>query len=977
MDKKLASLRWMVAFALIFTSLQQTASSEKPNIIYILADDLGYGDLGCYGQSKIPTPNIDKLASEGMRFTQHYSGATVCAPSRSALLTGMHTGHTAIRGNKEVYPEGQHPLPASDVTFAEILKDAGYVTGSFGKWGLGYPGSEGDPVYQGFDEFYGYNCQRYSHRYYPTHIWHNLSKVVLEGNDWTSTEVYAQDVIQEKTLEFITENKDNAFFAYVPILIPHAELIVPQDSIFAKFDGMFTEASWYGNDYGASNFNYAGYCSVTKRHATFAAMVYRLDVYVGQIRAKLKELAIEDNTIIIFTSDNGPHTEGGADPAFFDSNGALKGYKRDVYEGGIRVPFIASWPGKIQPGTVSDHVSAFWDMMPTFAEIAGAPVPEGIDGISMLPELLGNSTQEEHEYMYWEFHENNGRQAIRYGDWKAIRLNVRNNPYGALELYNLATDIGESQNVASQHPDVIAKMMFLIQNARSDNPFFNFGGAITPISDITLSTVCGSALAPRQDTLQIQYVVNPTTATDRRCTFKIITPAGESDATISEFGELYTGNLEGELKLIATSIQDTTVKDTLILAVGCGVILATDNMVQVDGTTATFEGVVVNLGDAPLKSTGFCYAPNIEPDIFCNPILTTPTNDKISASVSNIEPDVIYIVKAFATTDEDTIYSKSATFTATDLSSTDLNDMYDLGDYKNDFIFYLPLDGHANDVSGHVTPQVHGNPTYILGQKEEAMQFDGVDDYLQIPEGVFDPSTEDFTFLAWIKPMADANDMMVYQQENGDGIGRSILYTSSANWNISTYLGGSARSSLTRYTVNNWMHIALTVKPAENTMQFFINGKAEAPVTNSIEPSNGAINIGRHKVGQMNENSFVGEMDNLMLIKGNLTETQVQLLMNNIFYKNTVITNTRKLVNAPHITPNPITDNTFSIQFDRNIIGEYTTLKVCDLNGKTAYSDNFIANKEGLYVKANLKSGCYIVIVETTQYRFNSKVIVR
>ncbi len=289
--------------------------NRNPNIIYILADDLGYGDLSCYGQTKFTTPNIDKLAKQGMLFTQHYSGSTVCAPSRSVLLTGMHTGHTPIRGNKGHYPEGQHPLPDSTYTLPEILKEKGYATGAFGKWGLGFPGSEGDPINQGFDTFFGYNCQRFGHSYYPEHLWSNKDSIVLTGNSGTKKEVYAPTLIHEKTLEFIEKNKDNPFFLYVPSIIPHAELAAPSDVIDRFQDEFSPEVEFKGVDDGP-DYKTGGYASQKNPHAAFAAMVSILDNQVGDIMNKVQELGIRDNTIIIFTSDNGPHIEGGADPDF-------------------------------------------------------------------------------------------------------------------------------------------------------------------------------------------------------------------------------------------------------------------------------------------------------------------------------------------------------------------------------------------------------------------------------------------------------------------------------------------------------------------------------------------------------------------------------------------------------------------------------------------------------------------------------------
>jgi arylsulfatase A len=446
-----------------------------PNIIYILADDLGYGDLGCYGQNDIRTPNLNRMAKEGMRFTQHYSGSTVCAPSRSCLMTGLHTGHTPIRGNKEYYPEGQHPLPAEAVTLPEILKESGYVTGAFGKWGLGYPGSEGEPNNQGFDEFYGYNCQRIAHNYYPYFLRHNDKKVMLPGNEGKKTRQYAPDIIQNQTLKFIEANKDRPFFLFVPHIIPHAELLVPDDEIVKSYRGRFPEKPYKGVDDGP-NYKMGGYGSVETPRANFAAMITRLDNHVGGILDKLRELRLDRKTLVFFTSDNGPHSEGGANPAYFNSNGGLRGQKRDLYEGGIRVPLIAWWPGKIKAGSRSEHVSAFWDVMPTLAELVGANVPDDIDGISFLPTLLGKRhKQKKHEYLYWEFHEYGGKQAVRKGKWKAIRLQVRKNPNGPLELYDLEADPREEKNVASHNPAAVREAEQIMRRARTNSDVFLFG----------------------------------------------------------------------------------------------------------------------------------------------------------------------------------------------------------------------------------------------------------------------------------------------------------------------------------------------------------------------------------------------------------------------------------------------------------------------------------------------------------------------
>lgn len=443
---------------------KQENISKKPNIIYILADDLGYGDVSYQGQQKFKTPNIDQLAAEGLVFSQHYSGSTVCAPSRSALMTGQHTGHTFVRGNREVQPEGQVPLPAGTQTVARLLQQAGYKTGAFGKWGLGFPGSEGDPQNQGFDEFFGFNCQRMAHNYYPYYLWHNQEKVYLEGNAGTSTGEYGPKVIHNEALKFLENNKDKPFFMYYPTVLPHAEMFAPEEYM-AKYRGKFLpEKSYAGYDEGP-NYRQGPYGSQPEAHAAQAAMINVLDDFVGEIVAKLKELGIADNTLIIFTSDNGPHLEAGADPVYFNSNGPLRGFKRDLYEGGIRVPFVAWWPAKINPGK-TDHISAFWDFLPTVAELISADVTGEIDGISYLPTLLGKSKkQKEHNFLYWEFHEKGLTQAVRMKEWKAVRKGLE----GPIELYNLSDDLGEENDVAGTNIEIVENIKKLLSGVRTDS----------------------------------------------------------------------------------------------------------------------------------------------------------------------------------------------------------------------------------------------------------------------------------------------------------------------------------------------------------------------------------------------------------------------------------------------------------------------------------------------------------------------------
>lgn len=432
----------------------QKGERLQPNIIFIMADDLGYGHLGCYGQEKIRTPYLDNMAREGVRFTQCYAGSTVCAPSRSVLMTGKHLGHTSVRGNS-----GGIPLLDSDVTVGEVLKQAGYTTGIFGKWGLGDHGTAGVPYKQGFDEFFGYLHQVHCHFYYPWFLWENDQRYELPGNIGGKREQYSHDVIVEKALDFIRRRQDEPFFLYVPFTIPHTELLVPEDS-FREYEGQFPEPTPYIDRRGH-------YADQAEPRTAFAAMVTRMDRDVGRIFELLTETGIDENTIVFFTSDNGGQGSGGPDLEFFRGNGPLRAGKGALYEGGIRVPMMVRWPGMIPANTTEDHPWAFWDVMPTLAELTGAGTPTDIDGISALTAIAGESftghPQQQHEFMYWEHpRRDNLMQAVRMGHWKAVRP-AEDEP---MELYDLETDIGETQNIADQHPEVVEKIEQYLKTAR-------------------------------------------------------------------------------------------------------------------------------------------------------------------------------------------------------------------------------------------------------------------------------------------------------------------------------------------------------------------------------------------------------------------------------------------------------------------------------------------------------------------------------
>ena len=437
-----------------------------PNIIFILADDLGIGDLGCYGQKDIKTPAIDSMAKQGMIFNRHYSGSTVSAPSRCVLMTGKHTGHSYIRGNKGVKASDgrsyDYPLADNEITVAEILKSHGYATACIGKWGLGGPESEGHPNNQGFDYFFGYLGQGNAHRYYPEFLFENGEKIFL------NRKVYSHDLIMSKALDFVNKSADKPFFLYLTPTIPHADLDVPE---LGEYDGKFKETPYINKSK-----NGGGYKTQMKPRATYAAMVSRLDSDIARLIKVLKEKNIYDNTLIIFTSDNGVHAEGGHDPEFFNSNSIYRGIKRDLYEGGIHTPFIALWSSRIKAGSSTDHIATFWDFLPTVCDIIGINPPENTDGISYLPTLSGTGSQPKHDMLYYEFHEKGGKRAIVKDGWKLVELNSKNPKKAYYELYNLDNDIKEKHNLISENMRLARKLKRIMDNERTTNEKWDFHG---------------------------------------------------------------------------------------------------------------------------------------------------------------------------------------------------------------------------------------------------------------------------------------------------------------------------------------------------------------------------------------------------------------------------------------------------------------------------------------------------------------------
>lgn len=444
----------VATFVLLIHSFQANADDKpsRPNVVFILADDLGWGDVGCYGQTKIKTPSIDRLALEGMRFTTAYSGNAVCAPSRCCLMTGKHPGHAYIRDNRQWKPDvqwsGQVPIPEGAITLPTLFKKKGYMTGAVGKWGLGSPENSGDPAKHGIDYFFGYYCQAHAHNHYPAYVYRNGKKVELEGNDDTATgKRYTQDLFEVEALKFVRENKDKPFFLYLPFTVPHLALQVPEDSL-ADYKGKFEETPYRGKAYQPHD----------APRAAYAAMISRMDRTIGRVMDLLQELKLGDNTLVLFSSDNGAiDAYAGTDAKFFGSLANFRGMKGSLYEGGIRIPLIVRWPGRIKADSTSQLPVAFWDLLPTLCELAGIESPKEVDGVSIAPTLLGKNGQRVHEFLYWEFPSYGGQQAVRAGKWKAVRQNLNKGP-SAIELYDLETDPSEKRNVAADNPEVVERL---------------------------------------------------------------------------------------------------------------------------------------------------------------------------------------------------------------------------------------------------------------------------------------------------------------------------------------------------------------------------------------------------------------------------------------------------------------------------------------------------------------------------------------
>ncbi len=819
-----------------------------------MCDDLGIGELGCYGQTLIKTPNIDKMATEGMRFTQHYSGSAVCAPTRDVLMTGMHTGHTHIRAN---WRKGDYQEPIKDEAFtiAEMFKNAGYVTGAIGKWGIGGPGTTGDPLNQGFDHFFGYLGQVQAHNYYPDYLWRNTEQVSLDNLSVNND--YSHDFMTDEAIWFIDQNHNKPFFLYIPFTIPHTKFQVPDLGEYATMD------NW------------------TENQKTQAAMISRMDSDVGKILQKLKDYNIDENTLVIFTSDNGAHGAGNT-IALFDGNSVYRGKKRDLYEGGIRAPHIAWWPSIIKPSTVSDHVSAFWDLFPTCCELVGQPIPENLDGISYLPTLWpdkpGQHAQDKHECLYWEIHENNKRaQAVRMGNWKGVRTNVKNNMDGYIQLYNLETDVSETTDVSLQYPEITEKIRFLMLTQREEHPHWNFKFPIDiKIADIQLSGYNDRAKVSVENKLQLVVDIIPSNTYDKSIEFEILPVNGNEIAEINKLGELVVGNEIGFVDVVVKSVDNPEIKSVFRVEITDGLILETKHPVYTSSTSVNVEGEIV-FGDGALE-TGFVWGLSENPTINNCSIVANLNNNIFTASISGLIPGQNYYLRSYAKTSEKIEYGNEFTMQT---QSVDLVELYE------NLVLYYPFDNDIVDHSNNSNDPglINGAPINsgdaIYGQ---SLTFDGSDDYLQTHQGLLDPSQKPFTFCVWIKPTDDLTKRVIFQQESVEGSGRSILYLDEGKF--TSYLGGKSNSSIGSYQVGDWTHVAITGNPIDGTIQFFVNGKAENKIEGiNLEKNIGEINIGRHKIGSNENRKWYGQMDEVMVFEKALNEFEVKEIMNSHVYQ--------------------------------------------------------------------------------------------
>ena len=925
--RKLSLLTRMAIVVAVLSFHYLLQSQSTPNVIFILADDLGYGDLGCYGQKKITTPHIDLLASEGLKFTQFYSGSTVCAPSRSSLMTGQHTGHTRVRGNKPAY------LFDSDVTVAEIFKSKSYATGCIGKWGIGEIGTPGHPNLQGFDYFYGYLNQLHAHTYYTDFLIRNTDTVHLDG------QTYSHDLLTQEALQFIGEQKDTNFFLYLPYTIPHTKFQVPELGKYAD------STSWSDNQ------------------RKQAAMISRLDRDVGRIMDTLELLGIADSTLVIFTSDNGPHGKSGTN-TLFDANGSLRGIKRDLYEGGVRVPFIAVWPGKIAQGETSDYMGAFWDFLPTCADLINVDNVDSIDGISFVPALLDSKAKTKHEFLYWEFHEKNGRQAIRMGDWKGVRHDVFDAPNTPIELYDLKTDLAEKNNIAGDYPTIVNKIDFKMKSERSYNPLFDFGYGNQSLTKIDIYSINGHTIVPINDTLHINYYTEPLKVHDRRCKWKVLSETPGVTASFTSYGELISDGTEGTVKLVAQSVFDTVISDTLEIQITNKTTLITNEILGIGGNNIKVSADIINV-NGTIGKVGFCYGNHPNPDLEEGFKESVVTGDQFSDTILDLPYDQTIYVRAVIITTKDTAYGNNKEIVLHEV---------DFDKLRDNVVFYLPLDGSFKDhsVNNH-TMKAGGDPQFNnRGMINQCLNYDGTNDYIQSPANVLNPATSDFTFCAWIKCEDDATGRVILQQENGSGTGRSILFLNPSTKSFANYFGGGTNSFTNTYTNNKWHHVALIGK--QNGVQLFVDGKADKELNVMIENATGAFNIGRHKIGQLNDKTWKGQLDEVYMFDTVLTTKEIAALKYQVPFSSIDNTFIENQLLGFKLYPNP-QQNGQSVQIRiESINSTEVNILITNVMGQIVYRADNIRDKIHSVL---LDAGVYLVIVSNEQTMVSQKLLVR
>jgi arylsulfatase A-like enzyme len=854
--KKLLFSTLVMALALnLLTGVWVSSAGSKPNIILILADDLGYGHLGCFGQQYVQTPNLDRMATEGVRFTDAYCGAPVCAPSRGSLMTGMDVGNATVRGN--LTPN--KPLSNSDITVAEVLKTAGYSTALVGKWGLGDAGSTGVPNNQGFDYFYGYLDQTHAHYYYTDYLYENTTRITIPENLNGQKGLYIPDRCTEKTLNYLDThyNQSNPFFLYVAYTICHAEN--ESNTCPVPSQGIYANQPW------------------ANEQKNVAAMITRMDSDIQTILDRVKSLGIDNNTMVVFASDNGPHNEGGYDPNFFDANGPLRGIKRSVYDGGLRTPTIIRWPGQIQAGRVVSEPWAFCDFLPTMADLAGVAPPTGINGISVKPLLLGG-TQTPQDHFYWEFHENGFFQAARIGTWKGVRSNL-----GKIELYDLTTDIGESNNVAAAHPDIVTQMddvMLYGRKPASDWPtkiddkpvaHWRVNGNGTDSSgngwSATLRNGAGYSTDKCEGTNSLS--LGGISAYADAPGYKGITGTGARTVAC----RIKTGTAGTPIVAWGT---DVTGGKWVVKVDSSGKLRAEINGGYVTGTTDLLGNKWIHVA-VTFTNDG---SPNItDAKLYVNGVLETVSASQ-AVALNTVSGNDVKIGGDFSATyfngllDDVRIYDTALTVDEVKVLS-DATIPADLAGYWK---FDETSGTTASDSSGKgFTGTMYNGPAWTTaGKINGAINFDGVDDYVGLPN-IINPASTDLTAVAWVKLDVSLGSNQTILQQEGT-LGRGWLYRVSSSGVLATYLGGAETVTTGAISPGNWYHAAVVKNGG--TVKLYLNGAPSGSVSRTVESETGVMRVGRHKTPSTSAKEWDGIIDEVQIYNYALSDSEILALYN-------------------------------------------------------------------------------------------------